>query len=55
MGYDDDNDKYISIVNLAITILILGILLYLFISYRELKTKAALLANDYKKKFPAVK
>lgn len=55
MGYGDDNDIYISIVNLVITLMIIGVLLYLFLAYRDLKKRASTMADDYKKKFPTTK
>jgi hypothetical protein len=55
MAYDDDNDLYISIANFVITLMIIGIVLYLYIAYKDLKTKTSNLIDDYKKKVPYVK
>ncbi len=55
MSYGDDNDLYISIVNLVITLLIIGLLLYMYLSYQDMKKKTTSLVGDYDKRFPSPK
>lgn len=49
MGYGDDNDIYISIVNLVITLMIIGLVLYMFLTYQDMKKKTTGLVADYDK------
>ena len=48
MAYSDD-EVFVSIANFVITLIIVAALLYLFISFNDMKTKTKKMLDDYNK------
>ena len=54
MAYSDD-ELVVNIANFVIILIIVGALLYLFISYNDMKTATKKMVDDYNKVKPASK
>ena len=53
MAYGDDNSLMFDIINLIGTLIIIGIMFYLYLSYVDLKSKTTALLADYEKRSKA--
>jgi hypothetical protein len=53
MAYYDNDVIIINIVNILITLSIIGAMIFIFLKYRDMQKQAKSIAEDYNKKFPA--